>query len=135
VDLIVGQHAHVVQTIRRVGGRFVVYGEGNLLSNQTAACCPAESQDGLIAVIHVRAVGEAATVTGVDYVPTRVRHPDYLVVPAGQRFLQLARQGKRADDEAQAMLASYRRTIAYVGTRRWIRPVPRAGELRRTPAR
>jgi poly-gamma-glutamate capsule biosynthesis protein CapA/YwtB (metallophosphatase superfamily) len=135
VDLIVGQHAHVVQTIRRVGGRFVVYGEGNLLSNQSSACCPADSQDGLIAVIHVRAVGETAKVTGVDYVPTRVRHPDYVVMPAGQRFLQLVRRGQRSSSEAQAMLASYRRTVGYVGKSRWIRPLPRAGELRRALAR
>ena len=83
IDAIVGQHAHVVQPIRRVNGKPVVFGEGNLISNQTSACCPAEAQDGLIAVIHVRAVGRKATVTGVDYVPTRVRHPDYVVVPAG----------------------------------------------------
>lgn len=124
VDVIVGQHAHVVQPIRRIARRFVVYGEGNLLSSQTAACCPAESQDGLIAVIHVRAVGRRATVTGVDYVPTRVRHPDYVVVPAGTRIYQLIRQGRGTGAEAQAMLASYQRTVAYAGRSRWSRPLP-----------
>ena len=128
VDLIVGQHAHVVQPIQRVARRFVVYGEGNLISSQTSACCPAEAQDGLIAVIHVRAVGTRATVTGVDYVPTRVRHPDYLVVPVGNRLYQLVRQGQGSSAEAQAMLASYRRTVSYVGKSRWIRPLPRIGE-------
>jgi poly-gamma-glutamate synthesis protein (capsule biosynthesis protein) len=59
VDLIVGQHVHVVQPIRRLHGRFAVFGEGNLISNQTAACCPVESQDGLIAVIHIRPVPQA----------------------------------------------------------------------------
>jgi poly-gamma-glutamate synthesis protein (capsule biosynthesis protein) len=130
VDLIVGQHAHVVQPIQRIARRFVVFGEGNLLSNQTSACCPAESQDGLIAVIHVRAVGRKVTVTGVDYVPTRVRHPDYVVVPAGTRARQLIRQGQGSSAEAQAMLASYRRTVGYTGTNRWIQPLPRAGALR-----
>jgi hypothetical protein len=130
VDLIVGQHAHVVQPIQRIARRFVVFGEGNLLSNQTSACCPAESQDGLIAVIHVRAVGRRATVTGVDYVPTRVRHPDYFVGPAGARARQLIRQGQGSSAEAQAMLASYRRTVGYMGTNRWIQPLPRAGVLR-----
>jgi hypothetical protein len=128
VDLIVGQHAHVVQPIRRVAHRFVVYGEGNLLSSQTSACCPAESQDGLIAVIHVRAVGTRVTVTGVDYVPTRVRHPDYLVVPVGNRLYRLVRQGQGSSAEAQAMLASYRRTVSYVGRSPWIRPLPPIGD-------
>jgi hypothetical protein len=134
VDLIVGQHAHVVQTIRRIAGRFVVYGEGNLISNQTSACCPAEAQDGLIAVIHVRAVGRKATVTGVDYVPTRVRHPDYVVVPAGLRYRQLVRQGQRSSPEAQAMLQSYRGTVAHVGTTRFVKPFPRAGAIRKALA-
>jgi hypothetical protein len=128
VDLIVGQHAHVVQPIRRVARRFVVYGEGNLLSSQTSACCPAEAQDGLIAVIHVRAVGRRATVTGVDYVPTRVRHPDYLIVPVGNRLYQLVKQGQGSSAEAQAMLTSYRRTVSYAGKSHWIRPVPPIGD-------
>jgi hypothetical protein len=128
VDLIVGPLAHVVEPIRRVARRFVVYGEGNLLSSQTSACCPAETQDGLIAVIHVRAVGTRATVTGVDYVPTRVRHPDYLVVPVGNRLYQLVKQGQGSSAEAQAMLASYRRTVSYVGKSPWIRPLPPIGD-------
>lgn len=37
VTAIVGQHVHVVQPIARVHGRLVVFGEGNLVSNQTAA--------------------------------------------------------------------------------------------------
>jgi Bacterial capsule synthesis protein PGA_cap len=133
VDLIVGQHAHVVQPIRRIAKRFVVYGEGNLLSNQTSACCPAQSQDGLIAVVHVRAVGREATVTGVDYVPTRVRHPDYVVMPTGTRYRQLARRKERSSAEAQAMLQSYRRTIGYVGTNRWIQPWPRKAQVLARP--
>jgi poly-gamma-glutamate capsule biosynthesis protein CapA/YwtB (metallophosphatase superfamily) len=40
VDAIVGQHVHVVQPIRRIRGRFVVYGAGNLLSNQTSSWNP-----------------------------------------------------------------------------------------------
>jgi hypothetical protein len=128
VDLIVGQHAHVVQPIQRIARRFIVFGEGNLLSNQTSACCPAESQDGLIAVIHVRAVGRKATVTGVDYVPTRVRHPDYVVMPTGTRLYRLVRQGQGSSAEAQAMLASYRRTVGYAGRNAWIRPLPPLGD-------
>jgi poly-gamma-glutamate synthesis protein (capsule biosynthesis protein) len=125
VDVIVGQHVHVVQPIRRVAGRFVVFGEGNLLSNQTAACCPAESQDGLIAVIHVRAVGDEATVTGVDYVPTYVEHPNLVVQPVGTRLRELVAAGSGGSPLAMALRASYARTVGYAGRTRSIRPLPR----------
>jgi hypothetical protein len=46
----VGQHVHIPQPIRKINGKFVVFGEGNLISNQTSACCPTASQDGLIAL-------------------------------------------------------------------------------------
>jgi capsule synthesis protein PGA_cap len=125
VDAIVGQHVHVVQPIRRMSGRFVVFGEGNLLSNQTSACCPAESQDGLIAIIHVRALGPRAIVTGVDYVPTYVEHPSLVVQPVGQRLAQLTRQGRGSTALARALRASYLRTVRYVGRSRVIGPLPR----------
>ena len=125
VDVIVGQHVHVVQPIRRIAGRFVVYGEGNLLSAQTAACCPAESQDGLIAVIHVRAVGTKATVTGIDYVPTYVEHPGFVVQPIGVRLADLRRAGEGRSALAAALRASYRRTVGYAGRTPLIRPLPR----------
>jgi poly-gamma-glutamate synthesis protein (capsule biosynthesis protein) len=125
VDVIVGQHVHVVQPIRRIAGRFVVYGEGNLLSAQTAACCPAESQDGLIAVIHVRVVGTKATVTGVDYVPTYVEHPGFVVQPVGARLADLRRAGEGRSALAAVLRASYRRTVGYAGRTPLIRPLPR----------
>ena len=57
IDLIVGQHAHVVQPIRRLWGKFVVYGEGNFLSAQSSRCCPGPTQDGLVAVARVLFAG------------------------------------------------------------------------------
>ena len=79
ITAIVGQHAHVVQPIRRIGGRFVVFGLGNLISNQTAACCPAATQDGALAVLHVRIGKSRSRVVEVRYVPTSVRHPGFTV--------------------------------------------------------
>jgi capsule synthesis protein PGA_cap len=125
VDVIVGQHVHVVQPISRISRRFVVFGEGNLLSNQSAACCPAESQDGLIAVIHVHALGPRAVVTGVDYVPTYVEHPSLVVQPAGARLVALIRQGRGGSALARALRASYLRTVRYVGRSALIAPLPR----------
>jgi poly-gamma-glutamate synthesis protein (capsule biosynthesis protein) len=83
IDAIVGQHVHVVQPIRWMHGKPVVFGEGNLISNQTVACCPAASQDGLIALIDfVVRPGQRARARRIRYVPTWVRHPDYTVMRA-----------------------------------------------------
>jgi Bacterial capsule synthesis protein PGA_cap len=83
IDAIVGQHVHVVQPIRRIHGKPVVFGEGNLISNQTAGCCPAASQYGLIALLDFTVrPGHRARVRRVRYVPTWVRHPDYTVMRA-----------------------------------------------------
>jgi poly-gamma-glutamate synthesis protein (capsule biosynthesis protein) len=118
VTAIVGQHAHVVQPIRRVRGRWVVFGEGNLLSNQTTACCPAASQDGLVALLHVRVDGRRARVERVEYTPTWVRHPDYEVLPVGR-----ALAAGQADRET--LRASWRRTVAVAGRSARLRPRPR----------
>jgi poly-gamma-glutamate capsule biosynthesis protein CapA/YwtB (metallophosphatase superfamily) len=104
ITAIVGQHVHVVQPIRWVHGKPVVFGEGNLVSNQTAACCPADSQDGLIALIDFTASGDRVRARRVRYVPVWVRHPDYRVLPAAR--------GSR----------SWRRTVAAAGRRRGIGP-------------
>jgi hypothetical protein len=128
VDLIVGQHVHVVQPIERIARRFVVFGEGNLLSNQTSACCPAESQDGLIAIVHVRSTRDRATVAGVDYVPTYVEHPTFVVQPVAARLQELTRAGQGESALAQALRASYRRTVGYAGRSARIRPLGNLGE-------
>jgi poly-gamma-glutamate capsule biosynthesis protein CapA/YwtB (metallophosphatase superfamily) len=97
ITAIVGQHVHVVQPIRWLHGKPVVFGEGNLVSNQTAACCPPESQDGLIALIDFVARGGHVKANRVRYVPVWVHHPDYRVLPARRGSL------------------SWRRTVAAAG--------------------
>jgi hypothetical protein len=82
VTAVIGQHVHVVQPIRWIHGKPVIFGEGNLLSNQTAACCPASSQDGLIALLDLRVGGSGVRAVRVRYLPTYVRHPDFTVVRA-----------------------------------------------------
>ena len=108
IDAIVGQHVHVVQPIRRVRGKPVVFGEGNLISNQTAACCPAASQDGLIALIDfVVRPGRPARARRIRYLPTWVRHPDLTVVPATPGS------------------PSWKRTVSAAGNHNGLRPVTR----------
>jgi Bacterial capsule synthesis protein PGA_cap len=107
IDAIVGQHAHVVQPIRWVRGKPVVFGEGNLISNQTPGCCAAGAQDGLIALIDfvVRPGRRRVRARRIRYVPTWVRHPDLTVVPAARGS------------------ASWVRTVSVAGRRPRIRPV------------
>jgi poly-gamma-glutamate capsule biosynthesis protein CapA/YwtB (metallophosphatase superfamily) len=104
VTAVIGQHVHVVQPIRRVNGKPVVFGEGNLLSNQTAACCPVESQDGMVVLLHVVAGADGVRVERVRYVPTEVAHPSFEIV--------------RASDESR------QRTVDYAGRQiPWLQPI------------
>lgn len=105
IGAIVGQHVHVVQPISWLNGKPVVFGEGNLVSNQTAACCPAESQDGLIALLDFVAEDGRVRARRVRYVPTYVRHPDYRVLPARPGSL------------------SWNRTVSTAGRRPRVKPV------------
>ena len=116
ITAVIGQHVHVVQPIRRINRKLVVFGEGNLVSNQTPSCCAPGAQDGLIVLLRVRAIpGGAARVTRVDYVPVWVRHPDYVVVPVWRgRVRRLA--------PAAELRASWKRTVGVVGRTRLYAP-------------
>jgi poly-gamma-glutamate synthesis protein (capsule biosynthesis protein) len=117
ITAIVGQHVHIVQPIRIINGKLVVFGEGNLISNQTSACCPAASQDGMIVLLTITVDSRGARVTMVRYVPVWVRHPDYVVLPAGNAW--------RTDPaDAAALRASYERTVAVAGRGPRIQPIP-----------
>jgi poly-gamma-glutamate capsule biosynthesis protein CapA/YwtB (metallophosphatase superfamily) len=109
VDLILGHHVHVVQPIERVGGKWVAYGMGNSLSNQTPSCCAAGSQDGVLVKVTVGEDGGRLRVREVRYAPTWVEHPSFRIRPvlsaladgslpaATRRALQAARdRTKRA---------------------------------------
>ena len=115
ITAVFGQHPHVVQPIRRINGKYVVFSEGNLVSNQSAAVgLPAESQDGLIALLRVKAVGDRVRVRRVDYLPTWVRPGDYVVLPATPG----------ADPaNADALSASRARTVSTVGSGDGIAPI------------
>jgi poly-gamma-glutamate capsule biosynthesis protein CapA/YwtB (metallophosphatase superfamily) len=69
VDLILGDHVHVQQPVERIGDKYVVFGMGNLLSNQSpAAGLKPQTQDGGVVRVHVvrsgsRWVADRVTVT------------------------------------------------------------------------
>ena len=90
VDLVLGHHAHMVQPVIRRDGDAVVYGLGNLLTNQPGdeanpcRSCPPETQDGLIAWFQVTETHHGARITDAGYVPTWVdRTTTHEIVPIG----------------------------------------------------
>ena len=119
IDAVVGQHVHVVQPIRFVNGKPVVFGEGNLVSNQSAACCAVGSNDGIIPMLKFVIKGDTVKAKRVSYVPVTVRRPDYLVVPIGVG----AKSGLMSTD---SLRASYQRSVGVVGRTGKIRPVPKS---------
>lgn len=81
IDLIVGNHVHVIQPVAKVGGKWVIYGLGNFLSNQSPECCPAASQDGVIMSVTVRlGTGGTYEVSDITFTPTFVDRSSYTIV-------------------------------------------------------
>jgi Bacterial capsule synthesis protein PGA_cap len=118
ITAVVGQGPHVVQQIERLEGKYVVFSEGNLISNQGAdAGLATESQDGLIGLLDVVVDGDGAHVERVRYVPTWVQHPDYTVLPVGPALD--ANEGDTA-----TLRASYDRTVDTAGRGKGIEPEP-----------
>jgi hypothetical protein len=108
ITAIVGQHVHVVQPIERVNGKLVVFGEGQILSNESAACCPIQTEDGMLVFLHITVIRNHSALTGITYLPTWDRHPDYTVLPIGEAL-------KDHQAPASTLIASYNRTTATVG--------------------
>jgi hypothetical protein len=118
VTAVVGQGPHVVQPIERIDGKYAVFSEGNLVSNQGAeAGLPEDTQDGYVALLDLLVDGHGARVTGVRYVPTWVEHPDYTVLPVGDAL-------DRGEGDATTLKASYDRTVGVVGHGKGVEPVP-----------
>ena len=84
VDLVVGHHAHVVQPISKVGSMWVVWGLGNLLSNNSPRCCTTEATDGVVVTVTIgdTAPGGPVGVTGMAFTPTWNERGGFRVLPA-----------------------------------------------------
>jgi poly-gamma-glutamate synthesis protein (capsule biosynthesis protein) len=102
VTAVVGQHVHVVQPVRWVNGKPVVFGMGNLLSNQQRP----EQRGGMIALLDLVVTGRRARAERVRYLPTWVAFPGFEVTPA-----------------ARAEPTSWRRTVAVAGRGARTRPL------------
>jgi poly-gamma-glutamate synthesis protein (capsule biosynthesis protein) len=118
ITAVIGQGPHAVQPIERINDKFVVFSEGNLISNQSpAAGLPAESQDGMVVLLDCVEQSGKTRVTGVRYVPVFVSQPDYTVLPVGLGL-------KKGEGDATLLRDSYQRTVGVVGKSQHIKPIP-----------
>ena len=114
VDLIVGHHAHVVQPIEQLNGRWVVFGLGNMLSGMgdSTDCCGPRALDGMMVRVDI-----AEQPDGTFVVERPQVTPIYL---ARTPYRILSVSAALADPTAgwgspAALLASLERTSAVVG--------------------
>ena len=123
VDLIIGHHAHVVQPVDKVGDEWVVFGLGNFLSNQSANCCVAASQDGMIATVELleNDTGQIEAV-GVHYIPTWVDRGDGYIIrvadppaPTSRRRPSIRWGSRSIEHSTSSAAASARPTVSRLG--------------------
>ena len=102
VDLVVGHHAHVVQPISKAGSMWVVWGMGNLLSNNSPRCCTTEATDGVLVTVTIgdTAPGGPVGVTGIAFTPTWNERTAYRVLPAEDTLAAGTDPGLAADLQA-----------------------------------
>jgi putative intracellular protease/amidase len=117
ITAVVGHGPHVVQPIERIAGKPVAFSVGNLLSNQSAACCSEAAQEGMVALLDLVVDGDGDRIERTRYVPVFVSRPDFTVLPVGDAL----EAGK--GDEA-SLRASYERTVSVAG-RKAAEPIPR----------
>jgi hypothetical protein len=79
VDLVIGQHVHVVQAAEKRGTEYVIYGTGNLLSNQGAPETPTPTNDGVIVKVTFTEQPDGRWAQSVAYTPTWVDRSTYVI--------------------------------------------------------
>ncbi len=116
IDIIVGAHVHVVQPVDVINGKFVFYGIGNFLSNQSANCCPAASQNGIMVYVDIEGSDASGyEIVDVSFVPTRVDRSDYTIVPLSE-----AMSSGDLDDATRQLYADVIASTTEVLTRRGV---------------
>lgn len=114
VDFLFGQHAHVVQPIDRVNGKWVIYGAGNLIASSGPA--QPRTYDGFVAqVTFTEQRGGGFTATAAEFAPTMITKytrntpARVYVIPD-----ELA-AGTPMEEEMQASAARTRATVNSLG--------------------
>jgi poly-gamma-glutamate capsule biosynthesis protein CapA/YwtB (metallophosphatase superfamily) len=121
ITAIVGQGPHIVRPIRFVGGKPVVFSEGDLLSDydsRPVGGARSEWASGLIAELVFVASRAAVRVTTVRYLPLHVDPLALSVAPIGRAL-------RRPGADREALHAEYREVVGVAGRSPRIKPVPR----------
>jgi len=109
IDLIVGSHAHVPQPIDRVGDKYVIYGVGNFLTNQspqTCRSCPAATVDGVIIEVELTETPAGhVRVASLGAIPTWVERPTFTIVDVAAELA-----GRLGPNRRGVLERSWRRT-------------------------
>jgi poly-gamma-glutamate capsule biosynthesis protein CapA/YwtB (metallophosphatase superfamily) len=71
VDLVIGHHAHVVQPLERINGKWVAYGLGNQIAEQTI---PATNDSVITRFTLTRGDDNRISTTAAEAIPTRIQH-------------------------------------------------------------
>ena len=127
VDVIVGHHAHVVQPIEQVNGRWVVFGLGNFLTGmgQRSPCCGIRGQDGMMVRLRVAEQPDGTfAVAAPEAIATYVDRSGYVVVPVQLGLAEAASAGAAG---TRALADSLGRTGAVVGSSSSRADPPRPG--------
>lgn len=107
VDLVLGSHAHVLQAVERIDGKFVVYGMGNFLARHASCCDSPPTFDGVIVNLTVAPRAGRLAVTALTYTPTHVNPNTLVVEPIAPALHRLAGGAART-----ALIESWGRTVA-----------------------
>ncbi len=86
VDLILGTHVHVPQPCEEINGRYVLYGMGNSLSNQSPdvdSRLRPETQEGMVAEVTLTLDGGGDITSALAVQPTRVNLDGHVIERAG----------------------------------------------------
>jgi poly-gamma-glutamate capsule biosynthesis protein CapA/YwtB (metallophosphatase superfamily) len=116
VDVIVGHHAHVVQPIEQVNGRWVVFGLGNFLTGMgsSSPCCGVRGQDGMTVRLRVTEQPDGSfAVATPEAIATYVDRPSYVVLPVQLGLTDAAAAGSVGPG---ALARSLDRTGSVVGS-------------------
>jgi hypothetical protein len=88
---------------------WVVWGMGNLLSNNSPGCCPSDTADGVVVTATIGDTSDGVAITDVAFTPTWNERSTFRVLPAAAT-VAAGTHPALADD----LRASYARTAAYV---------------------
>lgn len=82
VDMILGTHVHVPQPCEKINGKYVIYGMGNFLSNQSPSVAKGlrpETQDGMVVDVALTRGSDGTFTQQMTYQPTHVRISDHQI--------------------------------------------------------